>query len=175
MMKKPDLQLDFAAIADLPALTAIYNEAIALRHATGHLEPFTPAQRRAWFAAHDRIQHPLYVARRGAAVAGYATLSAYRGGRGAFRAARELSFFVAAAHLRQGVASALLTYLVADCSRVGVRTLLVFVLEHNRPSREFLAHHGFMPWGRLPQVAEIDACRQDHLILGRDLTGHDPL
>ena len=40
----------------------IYNQAIALRHATGDLEPFTVAGREGWLAGHDPERAPVHVA-----------------------------------------------------------------------------------------------------------------
>lgn len=161
------LLLRHAVHADLPALVAIYNEAIALRRATGHLEPFDVAGREAWFASHQVPATPLYVAELDGRVAGYATLSAYRGGRGALARNREISYYVAAHSSRRGVASALLAHAVAACPALGVDVLLAFLLSHNLPSIAFLEHHGFALWGRLPGVAQIDGATWDHLIYGR--------
>ena len=156
-----------ATAADLPALVAIYNEAIASRAATGHLTPLTVAARADWFAQHQAPETPLFVAELDGAVAGYATLASYRGGRGAFAACREVSYFVAAPARRRGVASALLAHVLEACPGLGVEVLLTFVLGHNAPSLAFLAHHGFAEWGRLPGIARIDGVARDHLILGR--------
>ncbi len=164
------LQLRAAVPADLPALVSIYNEAIASRAATGHLEPFTVAEREAWFAGHQQAATPLFVAEVEGQVAGYATLSAYRGGRGAFAGCREISYYVAGAFRRRGVASALLDHAVEACSGLGVDLLLTFVLAHNDTSVAFLERRGFACWGRLPGVAVIDGQHCDHVIHGRRLT-----
>ncbi len=160
------LRIREARHVDLPALVAIYNEAIGRRHATGHLEPFAVADREAWFASHQQPGTPLYVVELDGRVAGYATLAPYRGGRGAFAACREVSYFVAADRQRQGIASALLAHVQAACPALGVEVLLAFLLAHNRPSIAFLEHHGFACWGRLPGVARIDGQAWDHLVYG---------
>jgi len=159
-------RLRHAGHADLPALVAIYNEAIARRNATGHLEPFDVADREAWFASHLEPGTPLFVAELDGQVAGYATLAAYRGGRGAFAHCREVSYFVAADRQRRGIASAMLAHVQAACPALGVDVLLAFLLAHNSPSIAFLEHHGFTCWGRLPGVARIDGNAWDHLVYG---------
>ena len=156
------LNLRTALPADLPALVSIYNEAIASRAATGHLEPFTVAEREAWFAGHQQAATPLFVAEVEGQVAGYATLSAYRG-------CREISYYVAGTFRRRGVASALLDHAVEACPGLGVDLLLTFVLAHNDSSVAFLERRGFTCWGRLPGVAVIDGKRCDHVIHGRRL------
>ncbi len=162
-------RLRSAIHADLPALVAIYNAAIARRNATGHLEPFDVADREAWFTEHQRPATPLYVAELDGRIAGYATLAAYRGGRGAFAHCREVSYFIAADLQRHGIASALLGHVRAACPALGVDTLLAFLLAHNGPSIAFLEHHGFACWGRLPGVARIDGHAWDHLVYGLHL------
>lgn len=159
-----------AVDADLPALVAIYNQAIASRVATGHLEPLTVNDRQAWFAEHRQPATPLWVAEVDGRVAGYATLAAYRGGRGAFAGCREISYYVADDCRRHGVGRALLDHAVASCPALGVTVLVAFLLARNAPSIALLEGHGFACWGRLPAVAVIDGHAADHLIYGRSLT-----
>jgi phosphinothricin acetyltransferase len=161
-----ELRIRAPGRADLPTLVAIYNEAIARRNATGHLEPFAVAEREAWFASHLNPETPLFIAEVDGRVAGYATLAAYRGGRGAFARCREVSYFVAADRQRRGIASALLAHVRSACSGLGVEVLLALLLAHNAPSIAFLEHHGFACWGRLPGVARIDGRAWDHLVYG---------
>jgi len=163
------LKLRAAVHDDLPALVSIYNEAIASRVATGHLEPLTVAEREAWFAGHQQPATPLFVTELEGQVAGYVTLSAYRGGRGAFAGCREISYYVAGAFRRRGIASALLEHAVDACAELGVELLLTFALAHNDASVAFLEQHGFDCWGRLPGVAIIDGQCFDHVIHGRHL------
>ncbi|HEY5790786.1 MAG TPA: GNAT family N-acetyltransferase [Gammaproteobacteria bacterium] len=164
-----DLILRAATRDDLPALVRIYNDAIALRYATGHLDPFSEAERVGWFEAHAADSCPLYVACSDGKVAGYAAFDPYRSGRGAFRATREISYYVAVDCQRRGVASALLAHALADCPRLGVRNLVSFLMAHNGPSRALLERHLFTLWGTLPGIAEIDGHSYDHVLYGRRL------
>ena len=164
-----ELRIRAPGRADLPALVAIYNEAIARRNATGHLEPFAVAEREAWFASHLNPETPLFIAEVDGRVAGYATLAAYRGGRGAFARCREVSYFVAADRQRRGIASALLAHVRSACSGLGVEVLLALLLAHNAPSIAFLEKWGFERWGLMPGVAEVDGNRWGHVTYGRHL------
>lgn len=74
-----------ATLEDLPAMVAIYSQAIAQGLRTGDTESFTVESRRSWFDEHDSARHPIFVARENGAEVGYATLSAYRSGRAALR------------------------------------------------------------------------------------------
>ncbi|RLA36876.1 MAG: hypothetical protein DRR03_03345 [Gammaproteobacteria bacterium] len=102
-------------------------------------------------------------------LSGYVTLSTYRGGRGAFAGCREISYYVAGAFRRRGVASALLEHAVDACAELGVDLLLTFALAHNDASVAFLERHGFDCRGRSPGVAVINGQCFDHVIHGRHL------
>jgi phosphinothricin acetyltransferase len=68
-----------ADVADLPALTDIYNHYVVHSHVTFDLEPFTVEQRREWFRHYaESGRHRLLVAVDGQAVLGYATSSRFR-------------------------------------------------------------------------------------------------
>ena len=47
--------------------------------------------------------------------------------------------------------------------------MLAFVFAHNAPSVALFERAGFVRWGLLPQVAELDGVERDLAILGRRL------
>ena len=47
--------------ADLPQLTAIYNQAIQAGRCTCDTAPFAPGQRQGWFEACQEEDYPLFV------------------------------------------------------------------------------------------------------------------
>ena len=53
--------LRIAIPADLPAIVAISNQAIAARNATADTTPFTVEVRLDWFTAHSADEYPIYV------------------------------------------------------------------------------------------------------------------
>src|SRR5205823_4527909 len=63
-----------AGLDDLPAITAIYNEAIRGTTATFDTEPKAVAERLPWFESHDE-RHPILVAEADGEVVGWASLS----------------------------------------------------------------------------------------------------
>ena len=157
-----------AVTADLPAIVAIYNDAIPGRAATADLEPVSVESRRAWFSTHGSVRYPLWVACEERSVLGWLSLSEFYG-RAAYAATVEVSVYVAAMARRRGVASALLRYMLADAPDRGVKTLLGFVFGHNHPSLTLFRSFAFESWGVLPRVAVIDGIRCDLVILGRHL------
>lgn len=157
-----------AALADLPAIVAIYNASIPGRLATADTVPVTVDSRREWFAAFDPGSRPLWVFESAGAVAGWLGLRSFYG-RPAYHRTVELAVYVDPSRQRQGVAGALLGHALAAAPGLGIATLLAFVFGHNEASIALFRRAGFADWGRLPRVAELDGVERDVLILGRRL------
>jgi L-amino acid N-acyltransferase YncA len=155
-----------AVEADLSAIVAIYNASIPGRLATADTEAVSLESRQRWFDAHMPGQHPLWVAERLGAVVGWVSFQPFYG-RPAYRATAEVSVYVAPGHHRRGIGRALLTEAVQRAPELGLRTLLGFVFAHNRPSLGLFEALGFVRWGHLPRVAELDGVERDLLIVGR--------
>jgi len=153
--------------ADLPAIVAIYNEAVADRFATADLEPVTMEARAAWFDAHDPHAYPIYVVEQDGAVAGWCSLTAYRGGRAAVRRTAEISYYVARAARGRGLGRTLVERALGDAPALGLHVLFAIILEPNTASVRLMERCGFERWGRLPAVAEIEGRLVDHLYYGR--------
>jgi phosphinothricin acetyltransferase len=155
-----------ATRADLPAIVAIYNAAIPGRLATADLEPVTVAQREPWFRDFDPARRPLWVCCGAAGqVSGWLSLRSFYGRR-AYHATAEVAIYTAPAAQRQGIGRRLLDHCVARAPGCGLRTLLAFVFGHNVPSLALFGGAGFLPWGRLPRIAELDGIERDLVILG---------
>jgi len=155
--------------SDLKKITAIYNQAIQSGNATGDTELQKPADKLAWFYNHANERFPLLVAEQEAEVAGWLSLSPYREGRGAFRFAAEVSYFIDNDFHRKGIASALMDVAVLHCKRNGISTLVAFLLAHNMPSIALLQKFGFSLWGTLPKIANIKGSEFDHVFYGKRL------
>lgn len=170
----PDLLLRLATRADLPAIVAIYNQAIPGRQATADTQPVTVAEREAWFAAHDPARHPLWVvdAEAGAGTAG--PLAGWIGlrpfyGRPAYQRTAEVAIYLDRARQGRGLGRRLLAAAIDRAPALGLRTLLGFIFAHNRASVALFLGAGFAPWGLLPEVAELDGAARDLAIYGRRL------
>jgi phosphinothricin acetyltransferase len=158
-----------AAIEDLSTIVDIYNQAIPSQQSTGDLQPVRVNDRLAWFAEHRPEKHPIFVAEVEVQVAGWCSLSAYRAGRAAFRFTAEISYYIASAYHRRGVASALIEHALAACPALQIRHLFAIVLEGNDASLRLLKKMGFEQWGYLPRVADFDGREVGHLYYGRHL------
>jgi phosphinothricin acetyltransferase len=139
-----------ACLSDVPAITAIYNEAILTTTATFDTEPKTIEERAAWLSAHDE-RHPVLVAVIGDNVVGWACLSKWSD-RPAYDGTAETSFYVAAEHRGRGIGRKLKEAIIAESRRLGYHTLIARVAEGSEASRHLNDSAGFVHVGTLREV-----------------------
>lgn len=162
-----DIELRFAAEDDVPAITAIYNQAVALRSVTADIAPITVDSRRLWLSEHSDEKYPVFVADHLGDVVGYVSLSPYRPGRQALRHTAEISVYVREKFRGRGVGSGLIEHAIRQCPRLGLKTLFAILLDINGGSVRLLEKHGFCQWGHMPGVADFDGRECGHLYFGR--------
>jgi len=153
-----------ATEADLAAIVAIYNAAIPGRSATADTEPVTVESRREWLAKHDPKRRPLWVAEVDGHVIAWVGLSSFYEGRPAYDATAEVSMYVASGHQNRKLGSELLEFVIGQCPRLGVTTLLAMYFDHNEPSRRLCARLGFEQCGHLREIAILDGMRRGLII-----------
>lgn len=158
-----------AVQSDVPAITEIYNQAIALGSATADMQPVSNESRQEWLAAHDSGRYPVYCAVTAGTVAGYCSLSAYRPGRTALRYTAEISYYVHESFRGQGVASLLIAHAIDQCRGLKIRTLFAILLDVNDLSVRLLEKFQFERWGHMPRVADFGGEECGHLYYGRRL------
>jgi phosphinothricin acetyltransferase len=156
--------------SDLPAIVAIYNEAVAGRLATADTEPVTVESRRAWLRDRDFARYPVWVWEREGQVAAWLSLTRFYG-RPAYVSTAEVGVYVDPGARRTGVATRLLEAAVTRGPELGLRTILALVFAHNEPSLALFRRFGFTQWGHLPRVAQIDDIERDVVILGQQRLG----
>jgi L-amino acid N-acyltransferase YncA len=156
-----------AALADMPRLVEIYNQAIASHTATADTVPFSVETRRSWFDAHTADMYPIHVCENEhGLVAGYLSISTYRN-RPALARTAEVSYYVDYSQHGQGIGSALLQHALEDAQRIGKKIYLAFLLEGNTRSLRLLEKFGFERWAYLPQVAELPGGLSGQFIYGK--------
>ena len=165
-MPLANFTLRSATDADLPAIVAIYNSTIASRMVTADLEPVTVDSRHAWFAAHQKPSHQLWVLCEPAgAVCAWLSFDAFYP-RAAYDGTAMLALYVGPAHRRRGIGRHLLQAAIARAPALGLHTLLGYIFGHNEPSLRLFAAHGFSRWAHLPRVAVLDGVERDLIIVG---------
>jgi phosphinothricin acetyltransferase len=166
-----DIHVRIAASTDVPAITYIYNQAIALGNATADLSPVATASRQEWLADHSPDKHPVFVAENSAGVIGYCSISPYRPGRMALRHTKEISYYVHEDFRGQGVASSMLNQAIDQCPALKIKTLFAILLDNNPHSVALLEKFGFEHWGYMPDVADFDGDEVGHLYYGLRVPG----
>lgn len=152
--------------ADLPRIVEIYNSSIPGRMATSDLEPVSVESRLEWFRNHTPRKHPLLVCENEAGtIEGWVGIRAFYG-RPAYHATAEISVYVAPEFHGRGIATSLVRHMQGKCPSLGIRNLLAFVFGHNEPSLRVFERTGFVKWGHMPAVAELDEVWRDVTILG---------
>ena len=139
--------------ADLPAVRAIFNDAVATTTAIWSETPRTGDEQAAWFAEKTAGGWPCLVAADGDDVLGYAALGPFRPQPG-FRRTGEHAVYVAAAARRRGVGRALVAAIQAAAVGKGGRVVIAAVSGDNPGSLALHAGLGFREVGRLPAVGE---------------------
>lgn len=158
-----------ATVADLPDIVAIYNSTIASRQVTADLDPVSVDDRRQWFSAHDPQVYPLMVADdEGGKTLGWLSYSAFHA-RAAYRATAEISIYLAPQARGRGLGGELLQHAIDAAPALGFRTLIGLIFGHNLPSLKLFHRFGFVDYGHLPDIAELDGVTRDLVIVGRKL------
>jgi L-amino acid N-acyltransferase YncA len=144
------IDIRIAELADLEAITEIYNEAILTTTATFDTEPKTTAERLAWFQAHDE-RHPILVAVDGGKVAGWSSLSKWSDRR-AYDDTAETSFYVRSEFRGRGIGRKLKEATIEEARRLGFYTLIARVAEGSEESLHLNQSVGFVLVGTLKEV-----------------------
>lgn len=139
---------------DLAALLDIYNYEVVNGTATLDIRPRTMDEWQVWFDEHNVENHPLIVAELNGAVAGYASLSAYRQ-KEAYKSTVELSIYVAAQYRHHGVASRLMEAILAMAREdERTHTVVSVITSGNEASTHLHNKFGFTFCGCIPEVGE---------------------
>ena len=140
-----------AVLDDVPAIAAIYAQAVLTTTATADEEPPPLAQREAWLRVHQRDGYPVFVAEVAERLVGWSSLSPYHARR-AYRFTAEDSVYVAEDARGRGVGRALLAPLVAGARSMGLHSVMALVEACNEASLRLHEHFGFARVGLVPQA-----------------------
>ena len=123
-MSAPDIRP--TTEADLPAITAIYQQAVREGTATFELDPPDLAEMTRRYRALVDGGYPYFVATIDGRVAGYAYASAYRP-RPAYRFTVENSIYLDPSIHRRGIGLLLMQRLIAECEARGYRQMIAVI------------------------------------------------
>lgn len=140
-----------AVDADLPAILAIYNDAVAKTTAIWNDQPVDLANRRAWFHARAAQGFPVLVAEEDGLTVGYGSFGDFRPFDG-YRFTVEHSVYVAEGVRRRGIASALLAALEERARDMGKHVMVGGIASDNDASLRLHERLGFVETGRMNEV-----------------------
>lgn len=163
------MEIKIARSDDLQAINDIYNQAVNQRFCTAHLEPVEMEERKRWFTLHDPALFPVFVAADQRGCLGWGSLGPYRESRQALAHVAEVSYYVDEKERGKGVGSTLLGHAISVAPQYGYSVLIAILLNRNPASISLLKKHGFIEWGRMPEIARIDGQTADHLYYGLKL------
>jgi L-amino acid N-acyltransferase YncA len=126
---------------DLPAITAILNDAIATRASTALAEPVDVDDRRAWLREHGP-RHPLWVAADERGIAGWISVLPWSD-RAGYDGTAEVGVYVAPDRHRRGIGGKLLRHAIAQAPRLGLEVYVARVFTHNPASTRLFERSTF--------------------------------
>ena len=154
---------------DIPAIAAIYQEAVRTGTASWELEPPTEAEMLKRFETITSGGYSYLVAEMGGSLAGYAYVNAYRP-RLAYRYTVENSIYIDPARQGQGIGKRLLQALIDDCARRGFRQMVAVIGDSdNVGSRKLHAALGFTLIGVAPALGYKFGRWLDQVLMQRAL------
>lgn len=144
------LRMRSARLGDLPAITAIYNDAILKTVATFDTVPKTMREQKAWFSHHGG-KYPIIVAEMDDEIVGWASLSRWSD-RCAYADTTELSLYVREEMRGKGIGRRLLLSIVREGGRAGLHTVIARITEGNAISVRLHEEAGFELVGTMREV-----------------------
>ena len=87
-----------------------------------------------------------------------------RAGRPAYDATAEVSVYIATAYQRRGIGRCLKQWVIGQCPRLGVTTLLSMHFDHNEATRRINESLGFRQMGHLPEIAVVQGHKRGLVI-----------
>jgi phosphinothricin acetyltransferase len=149
---RADVLIRKATIADLVAITGIYNEAILTTTATFDTEPKTIAERTEWFRSHDD-RHPVLVAVLDQEVVGWSAINRWSD-RPAYDDTAETSFYVKSGHRGKGIGKMLKAATIEEARRLNFHTLIARIAQKNPVSMHLNEIAGFVHVGVMREVGK---------------------
>ncbi len=152
MTPPPDCIIRCVTPADTDALKAIYNHYVETSTATCDLFPRTSEEQQLWIEKHSGDPYPGWVLTIDNAVVAYASLSPFNP-KPAYRHTAENSLYVHPDHTGKGYGERLLIQTMEQAPEFGITNIVALITEGNDVSIRLHEKHGFVPCGRIENVA----------------------
>jgi L-amino acid N-acyltransferase len=143
-----------ASELDVPAITDIYNQAVAERIATCDLSDVPEDQRIAWLRRHTR-PYGVWVAEDDSGVVGWVAISPYDS-KPCFHHTASFATYVDRRARGQGIGKLLRTQMIVEARASGLHVLVNRVWANNAASIALAKHFGFRQVGHFTDLVEQD-------------------
>jgi phosphinothricin acetyltransferase len=160
----PTLRIRHATEADLPVIVDIYNQSIPAGWSTADTKPIRVADRVEWFRKFDPTRRPIWVVEVDGRVIGTVYLSSFYHDRPAYHATAEVSVYIATASHRLGIGRGLKQWVIEQCPRLGITTLLSMHFDHNEATSRINESLGFERCGHLKEIAVVQGQKRGVMI-----------
>ena len=145
------IEIGEATEADLPAILAINNLAVAETTASWNYGPASLDSRKTWFAGMTAKGDPVLVVRRGGELIGYAYWGPFRPADGYLHTV-ENSVYVRKDMHGHGIGRMLMIELIERARAKGLHAIVAGIGAENTGSIAFHARLGFVEYARMPEV-----------------------
>jgi phosphinothricin acetyltransferase len=156
----------------MPEIVDIYNQSIPGGWSTADTKPISVVDRVEWFRKFDPAKCPIWVAELDGQVVATAYLSSFYAGRPAYDATAEVSIYIATTYHRRGIGRRLKQWVIGQCPRLGVTTLLSMHFDHNEATRRINGSLGFEQCGHLKEIAVVQGRRRGLIIWALRIPPH---
>ncbi|TFY85890.1 N-acetyltransferase family protein [Pseudomonas kairouanensis] len=136
---------------DLPAIRAIYNDAVLNTTAIWNEQPVDLGNRQAWFSARHAQGYPILVSVENDEVTGYASFGDWRPFEG-FRYSVEHSVYIRSDQRGKGLGPLLMQALIERARLCGKQVMVAAIESGNQASIRLHERLGFITTGQMPQV-----------------------
>jgi phosphinothricin acetyltransferase len=156
-----------ANINDLKSIVDIYNQTIQLKNVTADTTTITVESKVEWFNQFND-DRPIWVFEKDHKVIAWLSVRSFYG-RPAYQHTVEVGLYIDENNRQKGLGSEMLLHALNECKRIGIKTILAFIFGNNQVSLHFFSKYGFIEYGKLPSVAEIEDEKIDLIIMGLKL------
>lgn len=140
-----------AAEADLPAILAIYNDAVVNTTAIWNDDVVDLENRRLWLRLRQDQGFPVFVAEEEGAVLGYASYGDFRAFQG-YRTTVENLVYVDASARGKGIGALLVQATIDAAAAAGKHMMVAGITGENEASLRLHRKLGFVETGRMPEL-----------------------
>jgi L-amino acid N-acyltransferase len=147
------IEIRDATTADLPAILAIFNDAVLHTNAVYDETPRTFEAQQEWFAQRTAQHLPVLVAAEAGLLAAFASYGPFRPWPPGYRWTVENSIYVAPECRGRGIGTRLLAPLIQRAKAAGFHAMVAAIDAENAPSIRLHAGAGFVKVAEMPEVA----------------------